>query len=237
MKANLCLKENKRGNDYVVSDIHGEYDKLMHKLITVGFDFDRDRLLSCGDGCDRGPKSREVIELLDESWFFSTLGNHEMMCIDAYKYSWASHDFVQNGGLWFYDLMPHEQDRVIERLLGLPLTIQVEVNGAKNLLIHACVPGHVGMSAYLNENTKMQDVPTEYISNAVWTRIFLTSYGKSDWVGLTKHVHGFNKVFVGHTPVDKMPVMSDNYINMDTGVVFYPEREFVFYNIHKGCFV
>lgn len=237
MKANLCLVENKRGNDYVVSDIHGEYDKLMRKLDTIGFDFNRDRLLSCGDSCDRGPKSKEVIELLDESWFFSTLGNHEMMCVDAYQHSWASHDFVQNGGLWFYDLMPHEQDQIIERLLGLPLTIQVEVNGEKNLLIHACVPGHIGISEYLSENTKMRDVPQEYVSNAVWTRIFLTNPGKSEWIGLTKHVHGFNKVFVGHTPVDKMPVLSDNYINMDTGVVFYPEREFVFYNIHKGCFV
>ena len=71
--------------------------------IGVNFDFDNDRLICSGDLIDRGEKSREVVELLDESWFYSTLGNHELMCIDAYKHDWASAIFLLQ---WRYVVLP-----------------------------------------------------------------------------------------------------------------------------------
>lgn len=45
----MCLEENKAGRDFVVGDIHGQYDDLMHQLYRVGFNEEADRLIAVGD--------------------------------------------------------------------------------------------------------------------------------------------------------------------------------------------
>ena len=232
MTMHLLLNENTRGTDWVVGDIHGEYDKLMNKLDSVGFNYDCDRLICTGDLADRGPKSKEVTDLLDEGWFFSVAGNHEIMCVDAYKHTWASHDFIQNGGIWFCSLLPQEQDWIVTKFMGLPLTITLNVKGNKYLFVHACVPRHDA-----DHLKSAKDFSDPIAMNAVWNRIFIPDATYTNWVSYTSPVDGYTKVFVGHTPVDKVPVMSDNYVNMDTGVVFYPDREFVFFNTKTGEFI
>lgn len=49
---------------FMVSDIHGEYDKLVSALKKNGFDQDKDTLVSVGDAFDRGPKNTEVLNYL-----------------------------------------------------------------------------------------------------------------------------------------------------------------------------
>lgn len=53
----LRLPENTRGRDFVVGDIHGAFDKVEAAMAKVGFDVERDRLLSVGDLVDRGAES------------------------------------------------------------------------------------------------------------------------------------------------------------------------------------
>lgn len=55
MKLVKILSPNLKGKDYVVGDIHGCYSLLYTKLTQLGFDFSKDRLISVGDLCDRGP--------------------------------------------------------------------------------------------------------------------------------------------------------------------------------------
>ncbi len=57
---------NEDGRDFVVGDIHGEYDQLMEALDHQNFDKDHDRLFSVGDLIDRGPKSVDVVMLAVE---------------------------------------------------------------------------------------------------------------------------------------------------------------------------
>ena len=232
MTAHLLLNENLRGTDWVVGDIHGEYDKLMDKLHQVGFDFDCDRLLCTGDLVDRGPRSQDVVYLLNEKWFFSTVGNHEIMLLDAYRMPWAEADFIRNGGLWWHGITEQEKAELAWLIDGLPISITFNVGIARYLCVHACVPRHD--ACYLKMAKDFNDPIT---MNAVWTRIFHPDATYKNWVSYTEHVPGFTKVFVGHTPVDKVPVMSDNYVNMDTGVVFYKEREFVLLNTRTGEFI
>ena len=223
MKANLVLQENTKGTDWVVGDIHGCYDKLMWKLAQVNFDFDSDRLICSGDLIDRGEKSRQVVELLDDSWFYSTLGNHELMCIDAYKHDWASADFCYNGGMWFYQEFPCDQDRIMERLLGLPLTIRFKVGDKRYLVVHARVPGDDIWNNNMASDWNMEDVPQDYLQDAVWNRHFTNPYNKTQYVG------GYDVVFCGHTVLNS-PGRLANYVNLDTGVVFDSTKDFVFYN-------
>lgn len=48
----------------LVSDIHGNYDKLQDALNSVNFDKDKDTLISVGDAFDRGTQNFEVLEFL-----------------------------------------------------------------------------------------------------------------------------------------------------------------------------
>lgn len=223
MKANLFLQENTQGVDWVVADIHGEYTRLMNKLNKVGFDFDRDRLICSGDLLDRGPESLQVVKLLDEVWFYSTLGNHELMCIDAYKYDWTVSNFAQNGGMWFFNLHQMEQDAVVERLMGLPLTIRFQVGDKLYLVVHARVPGDDIWNNNMASDRNMEDVPQDYLQDAVWNRHFTNPYNK------TQDVEGYSAVFCGHTVLSS-PGRLANYINLDTGVVFDSTKDFVLYN-------
>lgn len=68
--------------EFVIGDIHGEYQKLIKCLKAVNFDYQNDKLIQLGDIVDRGPHSYHCIEELkliknlilikgnhDECWF------------------------------------------------------------------------------------------------------------------------------------------------------------------------
>ena len=223
MKANLALQENTKGTDWVVADIHGCYTKLMNKLARINFDFDADRLICSGDLCDRGLESKEVVELLDEKWFYSTLGNHELMCIEAYKFDWARRDFCYNGGMWFYHELPTDQDRIVEKLMGLPLTIRFPVQNRQYLVVHARIPRDDSLHPNMQADKEMSSVSREYMQDAVWSRHITNIFNQ------TAYVQGFDMVFCGHTVVSEVTQVA-NYLDLDTGVVFDETKEFVLYN-------
>ena len=58
---------NLEGRDFVVGDIHGEYDQFMKELEKVNFDKNIDRVFSVGDLVDRGKDSYWCLLLQDES--------------------------------------------------------------------------------------------------------------------------------------------------------------------------
>jgi 3',5'-cyclic AMP phosphodiesterase CpdA len=61
-----------------ISDIHGEYDKMIKALDGVSFDKDTDTIIMLGDAFDRGPKSKEILEyLLGLPHRILVEGNHE----------------------------------------------------------------------------------------------------------------------------------------------------------------
>ena len=49
---------------FFVSDIHGQYDRLIDALDAAQFDKDKDTLVSLGDAFDRGEQSLEVLQFL-----------------------------------------------------------------------------------------------------------------------------------------------------------------------------
>lgn len=70
---------------YVMSDIHGEYDKYLEMLQLIEFNAS-DILYIIGDVIDRGPKPIELIrDMMNRTNVFPILGNHEYMAIDILK--------------------------------------------------------------------------------------------------------------------------------------------------------
>ena len=87
------------GRTFVVGDLHGCYDILMHELNKVSFDKSKDLLISVGDLIDRGDKNIDCAWLLAEPWFKAVMGNHEDMFINCMN-GINVQLYLSNGGQW-----------------------------------------------------------------------------------------------------------------------------------------
>ncbi|MCE4421212.1 metallophosphoesterase, partial [Escherichia coli] len=95
---------SKYRNIWVVGDLHGCYTNLMNKLDTIGFDNEKDLLISVGDLVDRGAENVECLELITFPWFRAVRGNHEQMMIDGLSERGNVNHWLFNGGGWFFNL-------------------------------------------------------------------------------------------------------------------------------------
>ncbi len=111
---------SKYRNIWVVGDLHGCYTNLMNKLDTIGFDNEKDLLISVGDLVDRGAENVECLELITFPWFRAVRGNHEQMMIDGLSERGNVNHWLLNGGVkWFTefghlnrgDMLTSEQHR------------------------------------------------------------------------------------------------------------------------------
>lgn len=71
---------------YVVSDIHGEYDKFIELLNYISFN-QEDTMYVLGDVLDRGPAPIKVIlEMMKHSNIYGISGNHEVMALTCLRF-------------------------------------------------------------------------------------------------------------------------------------------------------
>lgn len=110
---------------FVVSDIHGHFDKLIKGLDRVGFDVNNDNhtLVVCGDMFDRGTQSKEIYqylkELNDKEKAIVIKGNHELFWYDLHFVDRENvenlhHNILFNG--FHYTLQSFLGNDYIERL-------------------------------------------------------------------------------------------------------------------------
>lgn len=93
---------------YVVGDVHGRVELLTRLLETIRHDASREHasrrvLIFLGDYVDRGPQSRQVIELLlaDPAPEFETVflkGNHESWLLEFLKNAQVGEHWIAGGG-------------------------------------------------------------------------------------------------------------------------------------------
>lgn len=136
---------NPHGRDFVCGDLQGCHDELLKLMGAVDFDKSNDRLFCLGDLVDRGMKSLECLRLLGEPWFFSLMGNHEEMMIDAIEAPYDLSTWYSNGGGWFSRLGDQDKKEVTaicaEYVEHLPLSMTlVSDDGFSIGLIHAGPP-------------------------------------------------------------------------------------------------
>lgn len=98
------IKENARGTDYFVGDIHGHFLLLTEELKNIGFSPENgDRLFAVGDLINHGENSLACLNLLLDKWFFSVLGNHEEMMLLLKHDDSVMEDLLKTGGQWLLD--------------------------------------------------------------------------------------------------------------------------------------
>lgn len=191
---------------WVVSDIHGCYQRLMDELKRRHFDPDEDLLISVGDLIDRGPDSVKCLALTREKWFRAVRGNHEQMALDGLD----SNDFAlwtMNGGIWFSRLERAEQKQallLLDACRALPMIIEIRCANGLNVIAHADYPS--------DDYAWNKPVSAHRV---LWDRDRLMGF----MVGKGQGIAGADHFWFGHTPLDKRYDFN-NLHYIDTGAVF-----------------
>lgn len=127
---------------YVMSDIHGVYEKFKEMLKTIHFS-DNDTLYILGDVIDRGKESIPLLlDIMERENIILMLGNHELMMYEVYDKGKSKDTWYWNGGqntdTQFLSLSSWEQDNILDYIWRLPVIIpNLTLNGRTHYLAHS----------------------------------------------------------------------------------------------------
>jgi serine/threonine protein phosphatase 1 len=203
------------GNLFVVGDIHGCYSMLMRDLKAIGFDFDKDLLISVGDMVDRGQESLECIQLIDQPWFKAIRGNHEQFCIEGTFDDAMKRNHADNGGEWLYQLDPAAQQEIVEKCKDLPIILEIDYRDKKYGFVHADIDRNdwEEFKQEVSNNDYFTTGSRSALQIALWSRGRI-KLGVDNLNYST--VIGVDEVYLGHTPT-KYPIQRQNCFFIDTG--------------------
>lgn len=215
--------KNKHGRDFVVGDIHGMFSSFVKLLEQADFDETADRVFAVGDLIDRGAESHRAMEFLNKPWFFSIMGNHEVLLIDS-EYdkgmysSWVGHC----GGDWWNNIPIRLRPRIRKKLAKLPIAIEVETHYGNVGIVHADVPMHMAWPYFVQELTKSKEIR----NYSLWSRKRykrIVSHSNSH----IPDIAGIDLVVVGHTPVVE-PLHKGNVYFIDTGATYIEDTNLAY---------
>ena len=213
---------------YVISDIHGEYDKFVELLKRIKYG-DADTLYILGDVVDRGPHPiKTLLMLMNMPNVICLVGNHELMALECLEFLMKEitdksidemdENMINNLLTWqangssttldeFYELDADLKQDVIDFIKDFSIYEEVKVEGRNYLLVHA------GLGNYSPEN----DIEDYSLHDLVWARAdYDTQYFEDTYV------------VTGHTPtqiIEGNPrpgyiYKKNNHIAIDCGAHF-----------------
>lgn len=145
---------------YVMSDIHGNYEKFMAMLEKIHFS-ENDSLFLNGDVLDRGEQGFKILQYtMLQPNIFGIIGNHEFMAIESLKQmsieidteqdlapmeddGWITRttQWLNDGGRStineFSQLTEEEKEDIFDYVGEFSLFEELTVNGRKFILVHA----------------------------------------------------------------------------------------------------
>lgn len=200
----LRLPRNETGRDFVCGDLHGMFDLLDRALEDRAFDPGTDRVLAVGDLFDRGPRSLDYAAYLEQPWFHTVLGNHELMALNAIAEPnlFNIDTWLLNGGDWITAQPPSAYADLLARVRVLPLALEAETPAGRRIgLTHAEMPD---VSWQVLRET-LEAWPTDDIgfdrdplaTRLLWARSVVAR-------GRARAVPGIDHVFHGHTPLERI---------------------------------
>lgn len=210
---------------YVISDIHGEYDRFLELLDKI-MPGEEDTLYILGDVLDRGPHPiRTLLLLMEMPNAVCLAGNHELMALECLEFLMREITDISIGELdekmlgnlvtWQYNgsrttieefraLSREMQRSVIDFLKEFSIYEELTVNGKDYLLVHG------GLGNYRPE----KDIEDYSLKELIWDR--------ADY-----DISYFEDVYVvtGHTPTQEIAgnprpgyiFRENNHIAIDCG--------------------
>jgi serine/threonine protein phosphatase 1 len=193
-----------------IADIHGNYLGLVEVLKKCNFK-KSDTLISLGDICDGGCRTKEVIDrLLEIPNIINVLGNHDAWACHWMKTGFEYPAWWHQGGMrtaesynFDFEMVPKSHIEFIEK--AVPYYIDSE----NRVFVH----GGFDPS---------KPVPEQSVDVLTWDRDLLCSYAPKNII------KGYKHVFVGHTTTQHFghdpnvknclePVTFNNLTDLDTG--------------------
>ena len=214
---------------YVISDIHGEYDKFLELLDKIKLK-ETDTLYVLGDVLDRGPHPIKTLrKLMNMPNVICLVGNHELMALDCLEFLMKEitdmsieeldEEMLENLVTWQYNgskttidefnrLDAKAKQEVIEFIKDFVVYEEVSVNDKDYLLVHA------GLGNYSPE----KEIEDYSLHELLWAR--------ADY-DVQFFVHTY--VVTGHTPTQTIEgnphpgyiYQSNHHIAIDCGA-HYP---------------
>lgn len=212
---------------YVMSDIHGMYEKYIEMLKLINFS-DKDILYVLGDVVDRGKESiRTLKDMMTRSNVYGIVGNHELMAVECLEWLnteitnemiddlgedkiYKLADWIGNGGTLtiqeYKKLTKDEKQDIIDYLKDWAIYEEVEVNDKHYILVHAGL-GNFDKDKHLDDYS---------VEELVWDR---PDFDKAYYEDENCYV------IVGHTPTLSITGKNEvyhknNIINIDCGACF-----------------
>lgn len=230
------------GRDLMIGDLHGELSTLWRLLDSVKFDPSIDRVIAVGDLCDHGPNSLEAVALLDQPWFSSVLGNHEVMLIARAERARASyregqrqfasflntlrHECQGQGASWQLDWLEHTAQSTTRSatelaLRALPLVLQLEGDGFVDTVVHAELPGDLGTAQPPDgsgQAHEFADAPVARALNGRHAARAAQHSGEPFWgqTSANRQQIATGLTICGHTPMP-CAITDGAYLFIDTG--------------------
>ena len=202
---------NERGRDFVVGDLHGCLDELIALLAHARFNPKRDRLFSVGDLIDRGPRCADVLELLDQPWFFAARGNHEQMLLNYFE---DPHSRKPYDPSWLADLTVDAMARLRTQLAALPHVIKVGEAPQAFYVLHAELWDPVQLLTDDVVDRFIFSDERQALAKTLWSRHVVQEHWRDP--GKRYHAETLSRVFCGHTIV-QAPLGLERSIYLDTG--------------------
>lgn len=214
---------------YVISDIHGEYDKFIELLNIIKLK-ETDTLYVLGDVLDRGPNPIKVLKkLMEMPNVICIVGNHEIMALECLEFlskeitdsslEELDKEMLENLVTWQYngssttikefkELNEESRIDVIEYIKDFLVYDKLTIEGREFLLVHA------GLGNFSPD----KDIEDYSLHDLVWAR--------ADY-----DIQYFNDMYVisGHTPTQTIEgnpnpgfiYKNNNHIAIDCGA-HYP---------------
>lgn len=222
------MRKNGDNMIYVMSDLHGCYDKYKQMLKKTEFK-DADTLYILGDVIDRGDDGIKILlDMMEHSNIIPLLGNHEYMAYSVLKKfnveitadNYNTHldveaiemyeNWMFDGGMMtcreFSKLSLETREDIMDYLGEFELYEELDVNGNSFVLVHGGLAG-------FDEN---KDLSEYNLHDIIWERCDYARQYYSDKYLVTGHTPTYNidKKYEGRI------YMRNNHIAIDCGAVY-----------------
>ncbi len=215
MERLIRLPANTSGRDIVVGDLHGQRSRLEGELERIAFEPARDRLICVGDLVDRGPESAFTAALMDEPWFYSVRGNHDLSVLAAFDAGcdpdtagdrrW---DLICDDHAWMAELDAAAAATTLARLRRMPYALEIATVGPTVAIVHAEVPQRFGNWQAFSDEIAGEANGAAARYAACWERNLAYQAAPCDAVGRPEQANvlaGIDHVIHGHTPMASPP--------------------------------
>ncbi len=215
---------------FVIGDVHGCYDELVELLEKAGVRNNPNVIvIFVGDLINKGPKNKEVLQLVRDISALSVRGNHDQKSLFQAKKLKEDENYpIQDKYAWLRDL----DDADIELLSQLPFTISIPSLNA--IVVHAgLVPGYSLTEQDPWDMMKMRNVLEVITSNGTkeYEAVEDHDVGQS-WSKMWK---GPEHVYYGHDARRRLNITS-YATGLDSGCVYGGELTGVFLTGSKQYF-